>query len=264
MNSNGKDWTIVGVDCATKPARLGLARGLLRHDGRLSVSRVTPGSAGDSPASTIACWINGCEHFVIAMDAPLGWPAALAGALLEHRVTQPIPHEADDLFHRATDDYVYRKLKMKRRPLEVGANLIARTAKSALSLLQEVREKSIRPIPSVWTPGEESGVIEVYPAATLLSRDICTTGYTKPVAEDKRKRILERLREEIDTETVPSGKVERITKTADLLDGVVCVLAGADFVRGAAYPPKDLVKAEREGWIWFCGRGTPNPTDQRR
>ena len=107
-------------------------------------------------------------------------------------------------------------------------------------------------------------MIEVYPAATLLSRDICTTGYTKKVAEDKRKRILERLREEIDTETVPSEEVEGTTKTADLLDGVVCVLAGADFVCGAANPPEDLAKAEREGWIWFRGRGSLNPTEQRR
>jgi hypothetical protein len=33
------------------------------------------------------------------------------------------------------------------------------------------------------------------------------------------------------------------------------VLAGADFARKQALPPRDRALAEREGWIWFRGRG---------
>ena len=262
MKATRKEWTIVGVDCATQRQKIGIARGLLCHDGRLSVSQVTPGSAGDSPAIAIARWIDGCEHFVIAMDAPLGWPARLAEALSGHCAGRPISGEADQLFHRATDEFVRDELK--KRPLEIGADRIARTAKSALSLLQEVREKSNLPIPLVWTPGEESGAIEVYPAATLKSRNVCTTGYKKPAAEEKRKRVFERLREEIDAGAIPSEEVKEITKKGDLLDGVVCLLAGADFLRGEAVPPEDIANAKREGWIWFRGRRAPHSMEHRR
>ena len=76
---------------------------------------------------------------------------------------------------------------------------------------------------------------------------------TEKEAQGTRKRILERLRDEIDTGTIPPEEIEGVTKKDDLLDGVVCVLAGADFVRGEALPPVDSAKAKREGWIWFRG-----------
>ena len=255
MNSTGKDWTIVGVDCSTRPEKVGLARGLLRRDGGLSVSRATLGSAVDSPAISIARWLDASEHFLIAMDAPLGWPAPLADVLSAHRAGQPLPGEADRLFRRAIDEFVHTELK--KRPLDVGADRIARTAKWALSLLQQVRERLKLPIPLVWIPGEESGVIEVYPAATLKSRGILATGYKDKQAEDKRRRIFERLQEEIEAGDMPSEEIERVTNRDDLLDGVVCVLAGADFVRGETFRPQDCAKARREGWIWFRGRRAP-------
>jgi hypothetical protein len=37
----------------------------------------------------------------------------------------------------------------------------------------------------------------------------------------------------------------------DALDAMICVLAGADFLAGKAYPPTDLALAQKEGWIWI-------------
>jgi hypothetical protein len=36
----------------------------------------------------------------------------------------------------------------------------------------------------------------------------------------------------------------------DVLDAVLCVLAGADFLSGQAYAPGDMPLARKEGWIW--------------
>ena len=44
-------------------------------------------------------------------------------------------------------------------------------------------------------------------------------------------------------------------ESADALDAVICVLAGADFVRGPVYAPEIAALAEREGWIWFATNG---------
>jgi hypothetical protein len=73
------------------------------------------------------------------------------------------------MFRRMTDDEIHRRLR--KRPLEVGANLIARTAHSALKLLGEIRERTGLAIPLAWAPVEALPyrAIEVYPAATRSS-----------------------------------------------------------------------------------------------
>jgi hypothetical protein len=63
--------------------------------------------------------------------------------------------------------------------------------------------------------------------------------------------MFERLSEHLVTSTTR----ELVMENDDLLDAMVCVLAGADFARGEALPPEDLEQARREGWIWFRGRG---------
>ena len=254
-------WAIIGVDCATTPEKTGLARGKLGRDDRLCVSHVMLGSAGSSAAATIAGWLNDCEHFLIAMDAPLGWPAPMAEALSGHRAGQPLSGEANHFFRRTTDRFVHDKLN--KTPLDVGADRIARTAKAALSLLQHVREDSQQPILLVWKqPPQESGAIEVYPAATLLSRGIPCTGYkgNKPNHRTAREEILERLQAEVD---ISAELFAKIPKNDDLLDAMVCVLAGADFVRGAALPPKNIKEVEREGWIWFRECSGPSIGEHR-
>src|SRR4051812_2680754 len=126
-------WTVVGVDCATQEERQGLAHGVVDDAGELELKRVTLGTAGESAAATIAGWIAGCEHYVVALAAPLGWPAPLGDALFSHRAGETIDTEPERLFRRETDRYVYAEIG--KLPLEVGADRIARTARAALDLL---------------------------------------------------------------------------------------------------------------------------------
>jgi hypothetical protein len=77
--------------------------------------------------------------------------------------------EPNELFRRATDDDI--KLRLGKRPLDVGADRIARTAAAALKLLDRLRRETGRPIPLAWTPDEDPTwrAIEVYPVATRIA-----------------------------------------------------------------------------------------------
>jgi predicted RNase H-like nuclease len=244
-------WTVVGVDCATQEERMGLSHGVVHEDGTLELLRVTLGTAGASAADTIASWISGAQRYVVALDAPLGWPQGLSTSLYEHRAGQPIETEPDAMFRRYTDRVVHAELG--KLPLEVGADRIARTARAALHLLEDVRRLATVPVPLAWTPGSSSGAIEVYPAATLRSRSISSSGYKGDAASARKARaaILERLSGSLKTELTP----ELLVEDDDLLDAALCAVAAADFARGEAVPPEDRPLAEREGWIWFRGLG---------
>ena len=244
-------WTLIGVDCATQEARTGLARAVLNDDGTLELKRVTLGTAGESAAATIAGWIAGQEHFVIALDAPLGWPAGMVSSLTGHRAGDAIGVGAEGMFRRETDRYVHAELG--KLPHEVGADRIARTAHAALGLLAAVRAQADRSVPLAWEPGTGSGVIEVFPPATLLSRGIKATGYKgdSNSARTTRARIWRRIQSELRSEL----SEELLTEDEDMLDAAVCALAAADFARGHALAPEDRELALREGWIWFRGSG---------
>jgi predicted nuclease with RNAse H fold len=244
-------WTVVGVDCATSPERTGLAYGVVDGNNLLELKRATLGTAGESAAATIAGWIAGAENYVVAFDAPLGWPAALGVTLASHRAGTPIEVEATQMFSRETDRFV--RAALGKRPLEVGADRIARTARAALDLLDQVRQATGKELPLAWKSGRSSGVIEVYPAASLLSRGISASGYKgeTPAARKARTAMLERLRPEFRT----SVSAEVLVEDDDILDAVVCTLAAADFARGEAIAPDNRKLARREGWIWFRDRG---------
>ena len=81
---------IVGIDCATVAERVGLALAVPEGDGwRLEV--VTTGSAASPPAALVGAWLRERPNALLALDAPLGWPAALGDALATHRAGAPIP-----------------------------------------------------------------------------------------------------------------------------------------------------------------------------
>jgi len=242
---------VVGVDCATTEERTGLARGVVDSEGELRVERVTLGTAGESAAATVASWISGCERFVIGLDAPLGWPAPLGQALASHQAGQPLSPTAEQLFRRETDRYVQAELG--KLPLEVGADRIARTARAALALLDEIRALTAGAVSLVWRPGAEWGAVEVYPAATLLSRSISPAGYKANTGKGRTRRaaVLDRLKHEVSTDITR----ELLIENEDLMDAMLCALAAADFARGDGLPPTDPARARTEGWIWFRGRG---------
>lgn len=251
--------TIIGIDCATQPKKLGLARG--RWDGQRGVvEQATLGSDVGVLAEAIAAWIEGPT--LIAIDAPLGWPVELGRALAQHRAGDGIAGDPNELFRRETDRVVKRMVG--KTSLDVGADRIARTAHAALRLLSELRAHTGEVVPLAWDPAVEGTMaIEVYPAATLAARSFVHRGYKgdperSPAA---RRGLVEALRDEVGF----TLDVERLIACDDILDAAVCVLAGADFLRGECVAPTDaeLTVAQGEGWIWFR-RPSVAPRSRRR
>jgi predicted nuclease with RNAse H fold len=238
---------VVGIDCATVDAKVGLARGFFDDDQHVKVEEATLCTRDLSAAKRVADWIRGAEiPVLIAIDAPLGWPAPMAKALATHRAGSALGVEPNEMFRRRTDRVIQETLR--KTPLDVGADRIARTAHAALKLLGEIAHLArISPIPLAWN-STISGVsaIEVYPAATLIAHGIPSSGYKALTQTSKREDILTALRSEIDVDASCVG----LDVSADMLDAVVCALAAKDFLQGRASPPMDLALAQQEGWIW--------------
>src|SRR3989442_1019336 len=136
--------TMIGLDCATDDANVGAALGSWR-EGSLSVEHVTLCDKV-TPAEVIAGWFREAdEPVLLALDAPLGWPAPLAQTLVRHRAGGELSAGADQMFRRMTDRAVHENVG--KTPLDVGADRIARTAHAALRFLGELREAISRPVP---------------------------------------------------------------------------------------------------------------------
>lgn len=241
---------IIGVDCATDPKKVGLALGVITEDGA-ALRAVTIGTTWASIDERIASWVT--PRTLLALDAPLGWPAHLGPALYEHQAGDGFDHPPNTVFRRATDDAIAQRLG--KRPLDVGADRIARTAHTALALLTRLRESLEMPIPLAWRPAPptEASAIEVYPAGTLASRNLTSSGYkgSAPTATALRRELTDAVIREL-----PAGAAARETmhQTDHALDAALCVLSGVDFIAGRAVPPDDLALAKREGWIWVQDR----------
>jgi hypothetical protein len=169
--------------------------------------------------------------------------------LVEQDAGGELSWSANTLFRRRTDDVVWGALG--KRPLDVGADRIARTAVSALESLTRIRQSLDLAIPLAWTPGAANGVeaIEVYPAATLVGRRIRATGYKgkESAAVEARKEIVRLLAPEIE---VGDLEIETAIESDHVLDALICTLAGVDYINGNVITPSDLDLAKREGWIW--------------
>ncbi|RME85485.1 MAG: DUF429 domain-containing protein [Caldilineae bacterium] len=248
---------ILGIDCAVEPKKTGLAVGDI-HEDVVRIRAVTIGQSQKHIINEIAGVCNRHSRVLLALDAPLGWPRAMAEQLAGHRAGRPLREQAALLFSRVADREVHRRLNQK--PLDVGADRIARTALSTLNRLEQLRVAIRQEIPLVWnTEFDGCGAIEVYPAALLVALGINPKGYKKPEHQARRVEIVEKLAGELNLEAVQDAA----TVDADLLDAALCVLAGADFLRGNAAAPKKEWRetVEREGWIWVRRRvGEPPQT----
>lgn len=237
---------IVGIDCASDPGNVGLALGVFGA-GSGAVEKVEIGSAKRPPLDVVAHWVEQRPGpTLLALDAPLGWPAPLARALQSHAAGESFDVEAHDLFRRETDRYIRRVIG--KQSLDVGADRIARTAFAALELITGLRRQLNSRIPLAWGP-EVSGtqVIEVYPAATLIAHKIDPTGYKSKNGESERRRVLDTICSLVRINT----EIPRISNASDGLDAAICVLAACDFLSGTALSPEREWPVEREGWVWF-------------
>jgi Protein of unknown function (DUF429) len=225
---------IVGVDCATEPRKTGLALGIF--DGtRVTVTAAQCASKNLGAAQMAPNWIGKDCTALIAVDAPLGWPAALSEAIGQHQAGDPLEHLANAMFRRLTDDAICARLR--KRSLDVGADRIARTAHSALQFLKELRTILNEPIPLAWSSnwGSRVAAIEVYPAATRKAH----SAPTGPAWFD----------------SLPSAmtlRMEALPKSKDAQDAILCVLTATDFLLGRTVSPteQEMSRAKREGWIW--------------
>ena len=182
-----------------------------------------------------ANWLHNYDEAIIALDAPLGWPKKMSDVLPYHRAGLPIRVESNQLFRRITDIEI--KERLDKQPLDVGANLIARTAIAALEMLDQIRCTTKRTIPLAWAPRETElwRAIEVYPAATRIAHGAPDLGGS-----------LSGLENLLDCSLV----LPALMQSKDVVDAVVCALAAADFICGRAIPPDDQDTALVEGWIW--------------
>ncbi len=136
-----------------------------------------------------------------------------------------------------------------KRPLEVGADRIARTAHSALGLLSKIGEIKGYQIPLVWKHNQlpPLSAIEVYPSATLRARSVKSEGYKGKDRGNVRSSILQQIQNELDI-TIDNSI---IVNDDNMFDAVICALAAFDFLNGECVIPVDLKLARKEGWIWF-------------
>lgn len=241
--------TVIGIDCAAQPKNVGIALGR-RSRGVTSVETVRPDKriGWDGLVRHTAELIENeaSSPTLIALDAPLGWPRALAEVLPAHLAGRAPRFTATEMFRRRTDDVV--KEKLNKRPLDVGADKIARATHAALQFLDSLREATGLAVPLAWSPGHVTGVsaIEVYPAATLIAHGLPSRGYKK--SENERRKLANGL-----ADIVSEAARNEMVACDDLLDAVACVIAGFDFAEGSVVEPtgEELEQAKREGWIWF-------------
>jgi hypothetical protein len=244
---------IIGIDASTDPKKIGVALGQVVNQ-HIHLKELSGMLYTDKKPSLkhLADWIHRYgPHVLIAVDAPLGWPAALGQALAQHQAGQILPGQSNELFRRKTDCYI--KEKTDKQPLDVGADRIARTAHDMLQRLSELR-KLAEPaqLPLVWQQGcpKEPSIIEVYPAATLKVLGIQAEGY-KGNSEDAR---LERrsIMRKLDRRGLEEWGEHRATalETDHALDAVICLLAGLHFLQEGCYEPENVEISRQEGWIW--------------
>lgn len=247
-------YSIIGIDCSTQPARTGLVFARY-HNRRIDlVHHINAGDIDDySPlpdhrwyplAKRCQDWIGEDEIVLFCMDSPLGWPDTMREVLPGHMAGELLGAESKDLFNRTTDLFIDETIQ--KRPLEVGANPIARTAAAALELLTTLRVMLRMELPLLWEQGplERSGVIEVYPVATIIGRVGAGTKLNFKTKSDILLPILE-MDFGLESLDLLAGSDDH------MLDAAMCVLAGADFIEKRCHSPKDPDRAKREGWIWF-------------
>jgi len=251
LNVGDDSISIIGIDCATQPNKVGLALGSVSK-GLLTLDNARKVSKNESVASLVSSWIKekGNAKTLIAIDAPLGWPIMLGEELICHLAGSSLSTSAHQMFRRRTDFFI--KEKAGKQSLDVGADRIARTAHAALALIEEIKEQVGISIPLAWSRelAHPISAIEVYPAVTLKSCSLLpATSYKKDDSKEREKIYdgLGNLMNLLKVDKLP------LVEDDDVLDAVVCVLAGYHFINGESEGPRteeDRALAKKEGWIW--------------
>lgn len=292
---------IIGIDCAADPKNIAVAFADLKGE-TLTIRDVDLGKSSTKDdrslrIQTLAERIRDriAGPTLLALDAPLGWPASMGDSLKDHHAGTlgDLPEIAETLFRRQTDQFVV--CRTGKTPLEVGANLIARVTHTALRLLNGlVRDESERkPLSRRRRLTNGVNTIEVYPALAG-PKFLRGESYPSPIDWDDVASDLKAMKEieSKATKTKPfvpwpqvcrtledrlpcdglTFRIDKLVKDKKEstrlrdhgLDAILCAWIGARFLRGHCEEPPEKICDDilvREGWIWFAGSFLP---DQRK
>lgn len=243
---------IIGLDAASQRSKFAFSLGALDSaTGVLDVEDA--GLLRESAVSQrIVPWIANAARCLVAIDAPLGWPDGLRTLIGDHQAGRP-PHGmlSKDLAFRRYTDEVVRRTKV---PLEIGADKIARAAFEALRVLEEIRDLTGKEIPLAWAPSfAGTAAIEVYPGATLVARNLACGPYKERDQRPARQQMTESLLAKGLISHLPDPIALAAMDDDDVLDALLCLVAGRDFLLGHCDPPPEVHvdRVRRESWIWL-------------
>ena len=91
---------VVGIDSATAAKKVGIALADC-DESRCALVAVELGESQELLARKIASWLPSAGSALLALDAPLGWPAALGPALVQHVAGEPVGQNPGLLFRRS-------------------------------------------------------------------------------------------------------------------------------------------------------------------
>jgi len=247
----------IGIDVAAQMKGCGYAVGYVASSGvMIEDAGLLDASFGSQSAlEHLAEKIRSASGALIAIDAPLGWPALMGPSLSDHKAGDFLKVPRRELFRRTTDIAV--KNLTGKMPLEVGAEKIAHAAHHAVEIIQRLRHLTGLPLPLAWSQQVRGAVIiEVYPGATLAGNGIASKGYRKTDSEGiaARLQIARQLQHSIPLSKWTCGSV-------DVFDACLCLLAAKDFLGGNVARPENLELAEKEGWIWVRPRDLEATSD---
>jgi len=239
----------VGIDAAASDVNTGLVA--LEAD-TMQVRHVVLGK--EKPVDELLnLWLKEHKGPVMAcIDAPLGWPATFSEALATHEAGMPINVDKEVFFPRMTDKLVHQKLG--KRPLEITANYIARTAHRALQLVGVLNQSVNGTFQLFLNHGKipHYGLAETYPAGWLISEQYIHKGYKKSAA--MREELLESIEQRYSL-VMASEHRNRIIQWEHTFDALLCCLCGVDILHQQCLAPEDLAIpieiARKEGWVWF-------------
>lgn len=193
---------------------------------------------------------------IVAIDAPLGWPAAFVHAVTTHSAGGAWPTASSlDLRFRATDLHVQRQTGLW--PLSVSSDRIGVVAFRAARLASLLR-------PDDHARDGSNGLLEVYPAAALKRWGLSSRGYKRPEHTAERSSILAGLQQLVDLDL--GGFSDGLARSSDRLDALVSSMVARAYLLGdtEAIPDQHRNEAAIEGWIYLPSgvgmvQGTPGP-----
>jgi len=239
-------WDVGGWNCARNPrSRDALvilnAEGVLLGSvwrGNLAATIIQSATTGDLIESLFR--LCGCDlphdpaRVTLAIDAPLGFPAALTRLASRREHTSFLSQESEAnpyLFRECERDLFARGFK----PLSAIKDMIGSQTTKAMHVLARFASKIERC--GVWTDGQMLSVIETYPAP-------CRHSPTMSAILDQY-RLTER-------DEQPRRATASSIGHDDKRDALICALVARLFMTDSStlMPPTNSIPPE-EGWIWL-------------